>query len=136
MASADTDVGLQLGVTLPLGRFFAVRDRIVLYDGSGADGGAALGDRLELVVRSPVLLNLVRVYAGAGPAAFYGLSGPNARQVDGNWFAGGIDGDWFVGLEVFFSSKLAVHWETGTSGGAFDTGAGPYAEVGLTLHPF
>jgi hypothetical protein len=126
---------LDLSVTVPFGWLFAVRARPVVY--FGFDGaGAAFGGKLEAIFRSKVLWNFVRVYAGGGPAMFYGLTGPNARQVDGNWFAGDINGNWFAGAEIFFDPRFAVHWEFGTSGGAFDTGAGPYVDVGLTVYAF
>jgi hypothetical protein len=56
--------------------------------------------------------------------------------VDGDWFKGDINGNWFAGLEVFFHPKWAIHLESGTSGGAFDTGAGSYADVGLQAYLF
>lgn len=134
-SSADTDIELDASVLVPFGSLFALRMRPTFYYSSNAAGGWAVGDKLEAVFRSGVLMNFVRVYAGGGPAIFYGLSGPNARQVDGNWFAGDIDGNWFVGSEIFLAHWFAVHWELGTSGGALSTGAGPYTDVGLTVYP-
>lgn len=135
-SSADTDIELDVSVVIPFSSLFALRMRPTAYYSSNESGGWAAGGKLEAVFRSPVMLNLVRVYAGGGPAIFYGLSGPSAHEVDGNWFAGDIDGNWFVGSEIFVSSKFAVHWELGTSGGALSTGAGPYTDVGLTVYPF
>jgi hypothetical protein len=76
----------------------------------------------------------VRVYGGLGPAVFYGLTGPNAKQVDGNWFAGAVDGNWSLGAEVFFHPRWSVHWELGTSGGSFDDGSGGYTSVGVSAY--
>jgi hypothetical protein len=135
-ASADTAVGLELSVLVPLGSLVALRMRPMFFYGSGADGGASIGDKLEVMFRSPVLMNFARGYAGGGPAVFYGLSGPGAKQVDGNWFAGDINGNWFAGLEVFVDSRFAMHWEIGTSGGAFAAGAGPYVDAGCVFYLF
>ncbi|MHB8416462.1 MAG: hypothetical protein ACYDCL_00190 [Myxococcales bacterium] len=126
---------VDVNVLVPFGWLFALRFRPVVY--FGLDGsGAAIGGKVEGVFRSKVLWNFVRVYTGGGPAIFYGLTGPNARQVDGNWFAGSINGNWFAGAEIFFHPRWALHWELGTSGGAFDSGAGPYADVGLEAYLF
>ena len=103
-------------------------------DGFTDTGGLSVGFKLEGIVRSPVLLNFVRVYGGLGPAVFYGLTGTNARQVDGNWFAGNVDGNWFIGTEVFFHPGWSVHWELGTSGGSFDDGSGGYTSVGVSAY--
>jgi hypothetical protein len=135
-ASADTDVELDVSVLVPFSSLVALRMRPTLYDSSNPAGGWAMGGKLEVVFRSAVMMNFVRVYAGGGPAIFYGLSGPSARQVDGNWFAGDVNGNWFVGAEIFLASWFAVHWELGTSGGALSTGAGPYTSVGLMAYPF
>jgi hypothetical protein len=133
VSGAATALEYQLSIVVPFGWLFAVRVRPVFYFGlPGA--GTALGGKVEAVFRSKTLWNFVRVYAGGGPAVFYGLTGPNAREVDGDWFAGGIDGNWFAGLEVFFDPRWSLHWEFGTSGGAFDTGAGAYADVGLLAY--
>lgn len=126
---------LDLAVTVPVVSFFALRGRPVAYFGfNGA--GVSFGAKVEAIFRSKVLWNFVRVYAGGGPAVFYGATGPNAKQVDGNWFGGDINGNWLAGAEIFFNPRWALHWELGTSGGAFDTGAGPYADVGIVLYPF
>jgi hypothetical protein len=126
---------VDVSVVVPINWLFALRFRPVMYFGfSGA--GAAVGGKAEAVFRSKLLWNFVRVYAGGGLAVFYGLTGPDAGKVDGNWFAGDINGNWFVGSEIFFHPRWAVHWELGTSGGAFTTGAGPYTDVGLEAYLF
>ncbi|HEY8020908.1 MAG TPA: hypothetical protein VIH93_07390 [Thermoanaerobaculia bacterium] len=135
VSGAATALEYQLSVVVPLGWLFAIRARPVFYVGlHGA--GTALGGKIEAVFRSRPLWNFVRVYAGGGPDVFYGLTGPSARDVDGNWFAGQIDGNWFAGAEIFFDPRWSLHWELGTSGGAFDTGAGAYADVGLLAYLF
>jgi hypothetical protein len=131
---SPTGLAMDLSIVVPLGGVFALRMRPTLFYATDA-GGAGIGDKLELVVRSAVLMNFVRVYAGGGPAVFYGLSGPTARQVDGNWFHGDIDGNWFAGTEIFLGPRAAMHSELGTSGGALGSGAGPYIDAGLTFYP-
>jgi hypothetical protein len=126
---------VDVNVVIPFGWLVALRVRPAAY--FGFDGaGSAIGGKVEVMFRSKVLWNLARVYAGGGPALFVGLTGPNARQVDGNWFAGDINGNWFAGAEIFFHPRWALHMELGSSGGAFDTGAGPYADVGLEAYLF
>jgi hypothetical protein len=126
---------VDLNVVIPFGWLFALRVRPAVYFGfNGA--GSAVGGKVEAIFRSKLLWNFVRVYAGGGPALFYGLTGPNAKQVDGNWFAGDINGNWLAGAEIFFHPRWALHWEFGTSGGAFSSGAGPYADVGLEAYLF
>jgi hypothetical protein len=135
-ASADTEIGVELSILVPLTSLLALRMRPMLYDGSGDQGGTSIGAKVEIVFRSAVLMNFVRVYAGGGPAVFYGLSGRGSGKVDGNWFPVDLNGNWFTGADVFVDPRFALHWEFGTSGGAFATGAGPYIDVGLTLYPF
>jgi hypothetical protein len=136
VAGAATARQYQLSVLVPLGWLFAVRARPVFYVADVDGASSALGGKIEGMFRSKVLWNFVRVYAGGGPALFYGLNGANSRQVDGNWFAGDINGNWFAGSEIFFDPRCALHWEFGTSGGALDTGAGFYADVGVAFYPF
>ncbi|MGO8694932.1 MAG: hypothetical protein ACLQMF_14820 [Rectinemataceae bacterium] len=126
---------LDINVLVPVYRPFALRVRSAMYFGFGG-AGEAVGGKLEAMLRSGMLLNFIRVYAGGGPALFYGLTGPNAGQFDGDWFAGDINGNWFAGAEIFFDPRMALHWELGTNGGAFGTGAGPYVDVGLEVYPF
>ena len=125
---------VDISALVPIGGLFALRARSVVC--FGWDEGTSVGGKLEGMFRSPVLANLIRVYAGFGPALFFGLTGPNAGQFDGNWLAGDIDGNWFAGAEVFFDPRVSLHWEFGTSGGALDAGAGPYADVGFEIYPF
>jgi hypothetical protein len=131
---AATAQELDLSVVVPFNWLFALRVRPVIYFGSGG-AGTALGLKVEAMFRSKMLWNFVRVYAGGGPAIFYALTGPNAGQSDG-WVSGGLNGNWFVGAEVFFHPRWALHWELGTSGGAFDTGSGPYGDVGILAYLF
>ncbi|HUI72128.1 MAG TPA: hypothetical protein VL354_16535, partial [Spirochaetia bacterium] len=107
--------------------FVSVVARPIVYFDAG--GFFDVGGRLELQLRSPIYLNLARVYVGFGPQAFYEASGGASGQTD---FSGG----WEIGLEVFLAPQVSARWEMGTSGGGVVYGAGPSLSVGLRVYPW
>lgn len=123
-----------INLMIPFNDYVAIRIRPVLYEGFSA--GVNVGSKVEGMVRSEMILNCIRVYGGGGVALFYGLTGTDAGGIDGNWFAGDINGNWFLGTEIFFTPYISLHWEFGTSGGAFETGQGSYVSAGIELYPW
>ena len=90
----------------------------------------ALGGRLELIGRTPVYLNLIRIYGGGGIGTYVDLSGPHKGQVS-------VGGGGEFGFEFFLARDLAFYAEIGGNGcpalGNLCSGATVVAGVSLYL---
>jgi hypothetical protein len=91
----------------------------------------AVGGRLELIGRTAVLLNLIRIYGGGGGGPFVEVTGPNKGKVTG---AGGGQ----FGVEFFLVSHASFYLEIGGNGcGALGSiCSGATAVAGVSLYPF
>lgn len=127
MNSLANEVSAGISLLVPVSRLWAVNARPIVTGGDGAST-LDLGGRLEVQLRSPVYANLLRVYVGVGPQAFYEIHGPERHHTD-------VSGGWDIGTEVFVGRRLAAHWEVGTSGGGVTSGAGPVFAVGFRAYP-
>jgi hypothetical protein len=115
---------------VPLSNHFAIGIRPIIIPAIGDTATLSAGGRIEFEFRSTVMLNILRVYAAAGPQAFYGLKGPGKDEFD--W-----SGGWVFGFEVFFSAAISLHFDIGTSGGTVDNeGNGLTVGTGFLYYPF
>jgi hypothetical protein len=120
--------GLRLGI--PLGRHYALHARglyLTEMDLNDAPYTADAGGRLELIGRSHVFLNFVRLYGGGGVQYFQPVFGTEGRRA---WFGGGGQ----FGFEFFFSPKYSVFLEVGGQGGKPAPGATVVA--GMNFYPW
>lgn len=140
--SPTSDRGLSLGADLnsmanqvapdmtigfPISRVVTIIARPMLLGGNtSADLDA--GGRLEVQLQSPIYMDHLRAYFGAGPQGFYEVRGSERHHRD-------VSGGWDAGMEFFLSRSFALHWEIGTSGGGVSGGAGPVFSVGFRSYP-
>ncbi len=121
MNSMAAELAPGLTLLIPVSRLVAINARPMAL---GTSGNLDVGGRLEVQLRSPLYLRVLRVYFGTGPQGFTEVRGGELHQKD---FSGG----WDVGTEIFLSPRFAVHWEMGTSGGGVLGAAGPAFSVGF-----
>ena len=121
----QVSAGMTIGV--PVSRMVTIVARPMLLGGQ-TSADLDLGGRLEVQLRSPIYMDRVRAYFGAGPQGFYEIRGSERHQKD---FSGG----WDAGIEFFLTRSFALHWEMGTSGGGVSGGAGPVFTVGVRSYP-
>jgi len=106
----DWQQGLKLQI--PFGLHFAMNLRpmvLVELHGLEPSNAVAVGGRLELIGRTPVYLNLIRLYGGGGGGPFVNLSGPATNQVT-------VEGGGQFGFECFLSPHLSFYAEIGANG--------------------
>ena len=116
-------------IRLPLADFFSVDLRGISTFGPMAnDTRWELGGRLELVGRTPVYLNLVRLYGGGGPEVAARASGPGDKKT--SFGAGG-----HFGFEFFLNPNMSFYTEIGGHSGNELT-AGGTAVAGMMFYPF
>jgi hypothetical protein len=77
--------------------------------GAGSQNSFDLGGRVEIIGRTPMLLNLIRIYGGGGAGAFYEVTG----QTKGHAYAAG--GGQF-GVELFLQPEFSFYSEIGGDG--------------------
>jgi hypothetical protein len=98
----------------------------------GAISGPAYhaGGRLELVGRSPVFLNLVRIYGGGGVDLFSAFGNGVSHQAV-------VSGGGEFGFEFFLQRRFSFYLEVGGHGG-IDSGlpGGETVVAGMNLYPF
>ncbi|MCC7380951.1 MAG: hypothetical protein IT384_03930 [Deltaproteobacteria bacterium] len=122
--------GVRLNV--PFGEHWGADARGLMLLGSDPSFGDRVdfGGRLELYGRSPVFLNLVRLYGGGGisvMAPVHGVSDPKATVGGGGYF----------GFEFFLNHRLSWILEVGGNSGSQDAfGSGATITAGLKLYPF
>lgn len=115
---------------IPLSTYFAINARVFYIPNSDSTHDKSIGFRPELILRSMVVLNVVRVYCGFGPQFFYGISGLDKSTHD-------ISGGWEIGIEVFAHPQISAHLEIGTGGGTVGgIGAGSTFGAGFQFYPF
>ncbi len=88
------------------------------------------GGRIDLIGRSPVFLNLVRIYGGGGVEVFCAVgSGVNHQAV--------VSGGGQFGFEFFLQRRFSFYLEVGGHGGV-DSGlpGGETVVAGMNLYPF
>jgi hypothetical protein len=99
--------------------------------GTGAPQGAiGLGGRLELIGRTPVLLNLIRIYGGGGGGPFVDVAGPQKGQVT-------AEGGGEFGFEFFLQPHFSFYSEIGGNACGVGTAlcSGATVVAGLTWYP-
>jgi hypothetical protein len=120
--------------TPPLGRYFGLTLRGTFITGTVAPTADNptdhIGGRLDFVGKSPVFLNLLRLYGGGGVEVF-SATGPNINH-NAQWSGGGQ-----FGFEFFINQHAAFFLEVGGHGG-IDTGlpGGQTIVVGTNFYPF
>jgi len=122
-------------VSTGLGGGFGATLRGLVLSGPNPSSAAApqehFGGRFELVGKSPVFLNLVRLYGGGGVEVFsaFGSSLVN-REVQ-------VSGGGQFGFEFFLHRKFSFYLEVGGHGGV-DGGlpGGETVVAGMNLYPF
>jgi hypothetical protein len=127
MISMDNQVAAGLQVGLPVSRLVSIVFRPMLLGGQVSSDLDA-GVRVEVLLQSPLFVDRLRAYFGAGPQGFYEIRGAALHD---HVFSGG----WDAGFELFLSDRFAFHWEMGTSGGGVSGGAGPAFAIGFRTYP-
>jgi hypothetical protein len=91
----------------------------------------AVGGRLELIGRTQVLLNLIRIYGGGGGGPFVNVTGPSKGKVTG-------EGGGQFGVEFFLVPRSSFYLEIGGNGCGAVTGVcgGATAVAGVSLYAF
>jgi hypothetical protein len=130
--------GSGLRAQIPLGRYFGITLRAAYIYGNNPPPGAALaqypnqhlGGRIDFVGKSPVFLNLVRLYGGGGVEMFSAV-GPGVDHSP--HFSGGGH----FGFEFFASKWSSFYLEVGGHA-PIDPGmpAGQTLIVGMMFYPF
>lgn len=119
-------------VLVPLGAHFGVdvRGLMVLASAGAQDAQVHLGGRLELIGRSPVLLNVLRLYGGGGVQLF-------APVGEAPSHAATMGGGGHFGFEFFMMPSMSWILEVGGQSGVADgVGGGASIVAGLQLYPF
>jgi hypothetical protein len=123
-----------LKFALPITPFFVVNIRPMLLmqiTGTGApQGSIGVGGRVELIGRTPVFLNLIRIYGGGGGGPFVDVAGPQKGQVT-------AEGGGEFGFEFFLQPHFSFYSEIGGNGCGVGTGlcSGATVVAGLTWYP-
>lgn len=120
-------------VTVPFGDHWAadLRGLVVYASAPSFADRMDLGARLELIGRSAVLLNVLRLYGGGGVQLFGAVRGGAAG-------AGvSVGGGGHFGFEVFLGPNMAWIIEVGGQSGLGEgVGAGATIVAGLQFYPF
>jgi hypothetical protein len=126
--------GSGLRIHVPIIRYFGFTLRGAwISNGSNPVGTPTgyVGGRLDLVGRSPVFLNLLRLYGGGGVDLF-SAAGPGIDHT-ARWGGGG-----HFGFEFFLNKYSSFYLEVGGRG-AFSDGSMPGGQTivaGMNLYPF
>lgn len=123
-------------VTVPIVPHLALGLRgLMINTPRPADDRWDLGGRLELLGRSRVLLNVMRLYGGGGIQLFHPVSDEADPEVH-------VGGGGHFGFEFFMAHHLAFFIEVGGQSGvaststAGDIATGATIMAGLTVYPF
>lgn len=121
-----------LRLFVPFGDHFGALARGLVMFGSGqafADR-IDLGGRIELIGRSPVLLNLVRLYGGGGISFMSPVHGVTNRELT-------VGGGGQFGFEFFLTPHIGWTLEVGGNSGSQDGfGSGATILAGISIYPF
>lgn len=123
-------------VTVPIVPHFALGLRgLMVNTPRPADDRWDFSGRLELLGRSHVLLNVMRLYGGGGIQLFHPISDEANQEVH-------VGGGGHFGFELFMARHLAFFIEVGGQSGiagsstAGDIATGATIMAGLTVYPF
>jgi len=128
----DWEQGLK--IQFPFNPFFALNIRpMLLMELSGLvpNNAISLGGRIELIGRTPVLLNLIRIYGGGGGGPFVDLTGPRKGQVSS-------EGGGQFGFEFFLQPHFSFYTEIGGNGCGAGAGlcSGATVVAGMSIYPW
>lgn len=117
---------------VPFGDHFGALARGLVMFGSGRTFAERIdvGGRLELIGRSPVLLNLVRLYGGGGISVMSPVHGVTNREIT-------VGGGGQFGFEFFLTPHIGWTLEVGGNSGSQDGfGSGATILAGISIYPF
>ncbi len=117
---------------VPFGDRFGALARGLVMFGSGQTFAERIdvGGRIELIGRSPVLLNLVRLYGGGGISVMSPVHGVTNREVT-------VGGGGQFGFEFFLTPHIGWTLEVGGNSGSQDGfGSGATILAGISIYPF
>ncbi|MFO0728364.1 MAG: hypothetical protein U1E65_31580 [Myxococcota bacterium] len=118
-------------VFVPFGDHFGGLARgLVMFGGPTFGERIDVGGRLELIGRSPVLLNFVRLYGGGGISLMSPVHGVDKPQLT-------VGGGGQFGFEFFMTPHIAWTLEVGGNSGSQDGfGSGATILAGINIYPF
>ncbi len=120
--------GSGLRVHIPFVPFFGVTARGLFTNGASSSN-AEFGGRLDLVGRSPVFLNLVRLYGGGGVEVF--------SEMESGLRTPHLSGGGQFGFEFFLQRWMSFYLEVGGHGQVdANLPGGETVVAGMNLYPF